>query len=142
MKSRNLHSEIVFCLGTNNNIATTLNTFGISATTSELIVVKVVCPSLGLNAGLAKEDVEAGMKERIEGEMVQWGQAGLQNVSNVKKIEKLYKLGKNEDKGSKGRRRKDGSFEGPGTGVEQNEQTERKELEVQILGLMALRGAG
>lgn len=160
MKSRNLHSEIVFCLGTNNNIASTLNTFGISATTTELIVVKAVSPSLGLNAGLAKEEVEAALKGCIVGEMVEWGEVSLHKVCDVKKIEKLYKLGKSGDKGSKGRRRKDGSLEGERTekdageelvlaaeerasfAGEQKDYNEQKELEMKILGLMALRGAG
>ena len=68
---------------------------------------------------------------------------------DVAKIRKLYKLSGVGEADSKGkRRRKDGSEEGSGdvggskagnTGADANR--ERKELEVAILGLMALRGA-
>ena len=61
------------------------------------------------------------------------------------KIQKLYKLGGVGEEGSKWkRRRKDGTAESSdlaeGTAAEGAER-ERRELEVAILGLMALRGA-
>ncbi len=67
------------------------------------------------------------------------------------KIRKLYKLSGVGETDSKGkRRRKDGSEEGSGGGGIDGSKAgnagtdgggERKELEVAILGLMALRGA-
>lgn len=69
---------------------------------------------------------------------------------DLAKIRKLYKLGGVGEDSSKGkRRRKDGSEEGS-HGDDIAKQTrleivpgwERKELEVAVLGLMALRGAG
>lgn len=74
-------------------------------------------------------------------------------MADVGKIRKLYKLsgvvGEADVKGR--RRRKDGSQEGSGGGggvdvskagnTASDAEKERKELEVAILGLMALRGA-
>ena len=82
------------------------------------------------------------------------------NLCNIERVKGIYKLGIAVGKSGKGRRRKDGSLEGERgdrshvniTGLEligetdeaenqEREERERKELEVQILGLMALRGA-
>ena len=61
----------------------------------------------------------------------------------MEKIRRVYKLGGGEGKG--GRKRKDGSLEGSGSkgedGEREGNERERKELEVAVLGLMALRGA-
>ena len=85
----------------------------------------------------------------INGTLVDFSDANLANTADIARIKKLYKLGGIGADGHKGkRRRKDGSEEGSdlidgpddgekGSGVER----ERKELEVAILGLMALRGA-
>lgn len=71
-------------------------------------------------------------------------------MTDVAKIRKIYKLGDVGQDGSKGKRRqKDGSEEGSGLisdGLNVNDDgnaagRERKELEIAILGLMALRGA-
>ena len=160
MKSRNIHSEIVFCLGFNNNIATTLNTFGISATTTDLLIIKIACPSLGLNPSLTAESVTDHLKEHVEAEMVEYSEERLKEMCNVERVRGIYKLGPAGGKGGKGRRRKDGNLEGlcgkregvvgssqmdligesdVTSGI--SEAREMKELEVQILGLMALRGA-
>lgn len=160
MKSRNVHSEIVFCLGFNNNIGQTLNTFGISEQTSELLVLKIVCPSLGLSLGLGGRDVWDHLKGSVEGEVVEYGEAEVGRCCDVEKVRKVYKLGGGREQSAKGRRRKDGGSEGARQGAgdlkgaetamglleglpdgENIEVTQRKELEMQILGLMALRGA-
>ena len=70
-------------------------------------------------------------------------------MADVARVRKLYKLGAVGDDGHKGkRRRKDGREEGSDLihGVSDRDkdggaERERKELEVAILGLMALRGA-
>ena len=160
MKSRNIHSEIVFCLGSNNNIATTLNTFGISATTTELLVVKIACPSLGLNPLLTDENLKEHLRNNIEAAMVEFNEERVRGMCDVERVRGIYKLGTAVGKGGKGRRRKDGSLEGERWKVDGStdsgqdlkrvgdcasnggrEAKEMKELEVQALGLMALRGA-
>ena len=85
----------------------------------------------------------------IKGTLVEFSDANLANTADIAKIKKLYKLGGIGDDGDKGkRRRKDGSEEGShlSDGLNDKEkgggaERERKELEVAILGLMALRGA-
>ncbi|KAK4696308.1 hypothetical protein P7C71_g1589, partial [Lecanoromycetidae sp. Uapishka_2] len=70
-------------------------------------------------------------------------------MTDIPKVRKLYKLSGVAEDGSKGkRRRKDGSEEGSrDDGVAERGEAgkdlgrERKELEVAVLGLMALRGA-
>jgi hypothetical protein len=66
-------------------------------------------------------------------------------MADLAKIRKLYKLGSVGEDAAKGkRRRKDGTEEGSGlvdgVSIKDSEKV-RKELEVAILGLMALRGA-
>lgn len=160
MKSRNVHSELVFCLGFNNNIGQTLNTFGISEKTSELLVLKIVCPSLGLSPALRGKDVWDHLKGSVEGQAVEYGEAEVGRCCDVEKVRKVYKLVGGREQSAKGRKRKDGgiegarqgerdvkgaettvgSFESPPPG-DNTEVTQRKELEMQVLGLMALRGA-
>ena len=87
----------------------------------------------------------------IQGTLVEFSDETLAKTADIAKIRKLYKLGGSGDDGNKGkRRRKDGSEEGgesnPTDGVRDKDsdggaERERKELEVAILGLMALRGA-
>lgn len=70
-------------------------------------------------------------------------------MADIARVRKLYKLGGVGDDGNKGkRRRKDGREEGSDLvdGASDRDkdggaERERKELEVAILGLMALRGA-
>lgn len=87
----------------------------------------------------------------MEGTAVDFSDVTLAEMADVGKIRKLYKLGgvvgEADAKGK--RRRKDGSEEGSGGDVVGSKvrdagngaEEERKELEVAVLGLMALRGA-
>lgn len=139
LKSRNVHSEIVFSLGANNNIAQSLRAFGIAHTTKDLVVVK-----LATDAKITRESVEGHLRNSIEGTLVKFSDDTMKGITDVGKVRKLYKLpvlGKGEAKSK--RRRKDGSEEGTGEaiGAGKGAEWERKELEVAILGLMALRGA-
>lgn len=93
--------------------------------------------------------VSQHLSASINGTLVEFSDLSLANTADIARIKKLYKLGGIGDDGHKGkRRRKDGREEGSdlidglndrdkGGGAER----ERKELEVAILGLMALRGA-
>ncbi|KAL6714102.1 hypothetical protein ACLMJK_008596 [Lecanora helva] len=131
LKSRNVHSEIVFSLGANNNIAQALRGFGIGKETKELVVVKV---------GGEREEVEGFLGERVEGVGVEWCEESLGKVRDVGRIRKLYKL---PEQGGKGKaRRKKGVEKSGGDGTAGTDpEGEMRELEVAILGLMALRGA-
>ncbi|KAL2042118.1 hypothetical protein N7G274_005306 [Stereocaulon virgatum] len=139
LKSRNVHSEIVFSLGANNNIAQSLRTFGITSTTTNLLVIK-----LSTDPGITALTVSEHLSTSIQGTQVDFNDATLTNMADIAKVRKLYKLGGVEEDGSKGkRRRKDGTEEGSGlidgASIKDSERV-RKELEVAILGLMALKG--
>ncbi|MCJ1456089.1 hypothetical protein MMC28_006447 [Mycoblastus sanguinarius] len=140
LKSRNVHSEIVFSLGATNNIAQSLRGFGIALTTIDLLVIKI-----STGPGITHDSVSEHLATSVRGTMVEFNDETLASMTDVGKVRKLYKLGGVGEDGSKGkRRRKDGSEEGSG-GVhgagEGDTGRERRELEVAILGLMALRGA-
>ncbi|KAK0509046.1 hypothetical protein JMJ35_008417 [Cladonia borealis] len=144
LKSRNVHSEIVFSLGANNNIAQSLRSFGITAMTSNLLAIK-----LSTDPSITSLTVSQHLSTSIKGTLVEFSDANLANTADIAKIKKLYRLGGIGDDGNKGRRRrKDGSEEGShlSDGLNDKEkgggaERERKELEVAILGLVALRGA-
>jgi len=123
----------------NNNIAQNLRAFGIGDATTELVVVKVATDE-GIT-GVAEE-----LEGVVEGRGVVFCDEGLRGLTDVGKVRRLYKLplgGGAGDKGQRRRKRKDGSEEGSGEVVRigKVEEWERRELEVAILGLMALRGA-
>lgn len=81
--------------------------------------------------------------------MVEFCDGEIARMTDVGAVRKSYKLG---GEGRSKRRRKDGGVEGSGGGgedgrgvgeggAEERERMERRELEVGVLGLMALRGA-
>ncbi len=125
----------------NNNIAQNLRAFGIGDATTELVVVKVAT-----DEGITGEGVAEELEGVVEGRGVVFCDEGLRAVTDVGKVRRLYKLplgGGEGDKGQRRRKRKDGSEEGSGEVVRigKGKEWERRELEVAILGLMALRGA-
>ncbi|KAK3173681.1 hypothetical protein OEA41_007013 [Lepraria neglecta] len=140
LKSRNVHSEIVFSLGANNNIAQSLRTFGITPTTTNLLAIK-----LSTDPSITSSTISEHLSASIQGIQVEFNDAKLAGLNNIAKIRKLYKLGGVGEEGSKGkRRRKDGTVESSGLvdgTAAKDAERERRELEVAILGLMALRGA-
>jgi len=128
MKSRNVHSEIVFALSPNNNIAESFRKFGISDQTRNLLVIKV----------LTGDGIEASTKQlewAVEAKPVEFNDSSLARLSNLADIKKIYKLNAQTKGSGKG----SGKDDQAGSG--QSEAEERKEMEMAILGQMALRGA-
>lgn len=125
-------------------IAQSLRTFGITPTTSNLLAIK-----LSTSPSITPSSISQHLSTSIKGTLVEFSDASLAKTADIARIRGLYKLGGVGEEGGKGkRRRKDGSEEGGGLvdgGGEKErgggEERERKELEVGILGLMALRGA-
>ncbi|KAF8865235.1 CGI-121-domain-containing protein [Acephala macrosclerotiorum] len=87
LRSRNVHSEIVFSLSPNNNIAESFRRFGIQPTTTSLLLIKISTPESQITA----EQLSARLATQVQ--------------------------------------------------VRAREVDERREMEVLILGAMALRGA-
>ncbi|OJJ53262.1 hypothetical protein ASPSYDRAFT_1164973 [Aspergillus sydowii CBS 593.65] len=122
LKSRNIHSEIVFSLSPTNNIADSFRKFGISDTTSSLLVIKV-----SVTPDITHESVATHLAQNVQGTPLPFDDAALSGISDITKIKKAYKLGalppvsSNQTNGV--------SDEG------------KRRLELSVLGAIALRGA-
>ncbi|KAI9859560.1 MAG: hypothetical protein M1824_003726 [Vezdaea acicularis] len=129
LKSRNVHSEIVFCLSPNNNIAESFRRFGVTDSTTNLLAVKVsTAPSI------THESVQEHLSSVVEGTPVDFADSILQETADFARIKKVYKL-INRAHGKKKEAAGDLQVvQAPGNDV--------KDLEIAILGAMALRGAG
>ena len=126
LKSNNVQSEIVYCLSPNNNIGDAFRRFGIQDASRDLVVVKV-----GEGGDVSKEGVEQHLREAVEGTAAEFSDEWLEEVCDLDKVRKTYKLAKPQQaKGTKAMNGDAGTI-----------RDERSDLEVQVLGLMALRGA-
>ncbi|KAL4925573.1 EKC/KEOPS complex subunit CGI121/TPRKB [Aspergillus undulatus] len=122
LKSRNIHSEVVFSLSPTNNIADSFRKFGISDTTSSLLVVKIC-----VTPDITHDSVAVHLAQNVEGTAVPFDDEALSEVSDIAKIKKAYKLGSLPSAPS-----------GQANGT--NDKGKRQ-LELSVLGAIALRGA-
>ncbi|KAH9215145.1 kinase binding protein CGI-121-domain-containing protein [Leptodontidium sp. 2 PMI_412] len=122
LRSRNVHSEIVFSLSPNNNIAESFRRFGITPSTTSLLIIKLSTPTKTYLSSTVQEHLNSV----IEGENVPFSDEVLSGGVDEKRVRKIYKLN-SIGGGGKG---------GIGKG---REKDERRELEVGVLGAMALR---
>ncbi|KAF7911433.1 uncharacterized protein EAF01_002940 [Botrytis porri] len=127
LKSRNIHSEIVFSLSMNNNIAESFRRFGITPSTASLLVVKVAPAS-------SASQISEHLSSVIEGEPVPFDDESLASMVDSSRVKKLYKL---NAIGGGGKKVGTNGVSGKG----ESKVDERKELEIMVLGAMALRGA-
>ena len=133
LKSRNVHSEIVFSLSPNNNIGEAFRTFGVGDSTSDLLILKVsTSPSVTL------ESVRSHLACAVKGACVDFNDENLQDVSDLDKIRKAYKTGSYVS--AKGQSKESKAQLNGVDGIDPIAK-ERKELEIAILGAIALRGA-
>ncbi|KAG9556535.1 CGI-121-domain-containing protein, partial [Aureobasidium melanogenum] len=119
MKSHNVHSEIVFSFSPNNNIAESFRRFGISDTTQNVLAIKVLSPEM------TAESVSQHLLQNIEGEPVDVSDANFAELADQARLRKIYKLNVQTKKGAAN-----------GTA---SKESEIKELETSILGVMALK---
>ena len=146
-----MHSEIVFSLSPNNNvcsplllprilpnanqIAESFRRFGITPSTTNLLIIKVTTPTSPLTAS----EIQSHLTSSIEGEQAPFEDSILQQLTDVPRVRKIYKLNSSGGSG-----KKNGQVNGTGMeGLSINgngEGNERKELEILVLGAMALRG--
>lgn len=95
---------------------------------------------VGTTPDITHESVEQHLNAVIEGRAVEFSDEELRRTVDVGKVRKIYKFNGTGDKGKKSKRQ---SIE---EGVNEPERAtggdaEAKDLEVAILGLIALRGA-
>ncbi|KAH7024273.1 kinase binding protein CGI-121-domain-containing protein [Macrophomina phaseolina] len=143
LKSRNLHSEIVFSLSPNNNIADSFRRFGVQDTTTSLLAVKVSTETAPTSA----EQVESHLSESVEGTAIAFTDENLAEFTDLARIRKIYKFdaalpsqkGKNPPKN---KRQTNGVTHLSGTTSEEAAPRDDKmEMEACILGIMALKGS-
>ena len=130
LKSRNIHSEIVFCLSPNNNIGEAFKKFGISDSTKDVVVVKV-----STNPNVTHESVGTHLQDAIKGTPLPFEDRTFLGISDLPKIAKAYKVSSTQWAKSKP------SSTSLMNGDSDTAQEGRHHLEISVLGLMALRGA-
>lgn len=118
------HSEFL-------QIAESFRKFGISNDTKELLVLKV-----SISPHFTTENVQKHLDDVIKGTSLPFDDDSLGKVRDLAKIRKAYKL---PDPWSKGRQKAAFELVNGDDGVDMDR--EQKELEVAILGAIALRGA-
>ncbi|KAJ5094176.1 hypothetical protein N7456_010037 [Penicillium angulare] len=126
LKSRNVHSEIVFSFSSANNIADSFRKFGIADSTKDLLVVKV-----SVTPEITHDSVAAHLESSIEGTPVPFDNQAISEISDITKIKKAYKLGALPSPSTK-------------TDVEKANGTfddAKRRLELSLLGAIALRGS-
>ncbi|KAK2625514.1 hypothetical protein QTJ16_004826 [Diplocarpon rosae] len=136
LRTRNVHSEIVFSLSPNNNISESFRRFGITPATASLLVLKLSTPTSPFPAA----DVQVHLASAVSGDQVAFTDQVLEKMTDLARVRKIYKA--NGGAGGKGRER--GHVGGNGAKVSVKtevgkEERERRELEVLVLGAMALR---
>ncbi|KAF2723525.1 CGI-121-domain-containing protein [Polychaeton citri CBS 116435] len=118
LRSKNVHSEIVFSLSTNNNIAESFRKFGVQDETKNLVVIKVI-PFKDSQEIIA--NVRKHITSAVEGEVTPVKDEALARCNDAAKLRKAYKL------------------ESPKKGTD--ETLWRQEAESFAIGSMALKGS-
>ncbi len=109
----------------NKQIAESFRRFGITPTTTNLLAIKVSTDAQPFTG----EQIQQQLTSVVEGEQVPFEDDVLAGMTDLARVRKIYKLNVQGGK-------KDAVVNGVG-----KEETERKELEIMVLGSMALRGA-
>ncbi|OCL13121.1 CGI-121-domain-containing protein [Glonium stellatum] len=127
LKSRNVHSEVVFSLSPNNNIAESFRRFGINDTTRTLLAIKI-----STNLNVTAEGVERHLSSSITGVAIPFTNDALADITDLAKVRRIYKLdtGNANSNGSAGKK-----------GKRDKSADERIEIESVVLGIMALKGS-
>ncbi|KAL8680304.1 MAG: hypothetical protein Q9186_003486 [Xanthomendoza sp. 1 TL-2023] len=130
------------CRLKSNNIAESFRRFGISPATTSMYAIKVAS-----NTPTDATSIRKHLSDNIEGTPLPFTDLEIAQVTDIVKVRKIYKLTNvtqgNSRINGKGRKEKQKLDEGVGSvnGDQGQEDAERKELEIMVLGLMALRGA-
>ncbi|KAK4970522.1 hypothetical protein LTR28_014055 [Elasticomyces elasticus] len=88
LRSRNVHSEIVFSLSPNNNIAESFRRFGISDTTTDLLAIKV-----STSSEFTAESVRTHLSQHVQADSVLFSDKAIRRGADLARIRKVYKAG-------------------------------------------------
>ncbi|KAI9773127.1 MAG: hypothetical protein M1840_008248 [Geoglossum simile] len=130
IRSRNVHSEIVFALSPNNNIAESFRRFGISDTTTSLLAIKV-----STSPSVTHESVAQHLGLVVKGTLVEFSDKTLSEIADLARVKRIYRL--NTGQSASPAKKRDAE----GNGADDAGLGGRKELETAIIGAIALRGA-
>lgn len=113
-------------------IASSFRTFGILPATRSLIVVKITT-----DPSVTASDISQHLTVSIEGTTIDFNDDNISKFTDLGKVRKIYKL--NESTKAARQPKKRGAHEAQAVS-EKYQVDDRKEMEVVILGMMALRG--
>ncbi|EER29557.1 hypothetical protein D8B26_003881 [Coccidioides posadasii str. Silveira] len=132
LKSKNVHSEIVFSLGGSNNIADAFRRFGISESTRDLLVVKVsTAPEI------THESVSKHLEHNVKALPCPFTEESLASMTDRARLMKVYKFG---SVGADTFKRLDEVEQGK-NGSETTKEAARKHIDMLLMGAIAIRGA-
>ncbi|KAK4552928.1 hypothetical protein LTR86_010060 [Recurvomyces mirabilis] len=84
LKSKNVHSEIVFAMSPNNNISESFRRFGVSDTTKDLLAIKVASRDL--------IQTEKHLRLSTQGTIVPFSDEVLAGMTDEARLRKAYKI--------------------------------------------------
>ncbi|GAM85393.1 hypothetical protein ANO11243_034000 [Dothideomycetidae sp. 11243] len=87
LRTKNVHSEIVFSLSPNNNIAESFKRFGISDSTRDIVAIKVAT-----SPAVLEQDVATHLRRHIDGRLTRLTDAELTRLRDLGRIGKIYKF--------------------------------------------------
>lgn len=113
-------------------IASSFRTFGILPTTRSLIVVKIA-----IDPSVTASDITQHLATSIEGTAIEFNDDNISKFTDLGKVRKIYKL----NESTKAARQPKKRVAHETLAVSEKDQIDdRKEMEVVVLGMMALRG--
>ncbi|KAK7513583.1 kinase binding protein CGI-121-domain-containing protein [Phyllosticta citriasiana] len=157
LKSRNVHSEVVFCLSPNNNIAESFRRFGIQDSTRTLLAIKITSTASSSSSpssstthpsspfpSLPAHSISSHLTANVHGTPLPFTDAAIAPFTDLARVRKIYKLDAAAPS-ARGKNPKKGQAAPPplpvnGVGGEKKEGG-RAEMEACVLGMMALRGS-
>ncbi|CAH7687225.1 kinase binding protein CGI-121-domain-containing protein [Phakopsora pachyrhizi] len=93
LKTKTLHSEILWALSPGTNIMDAIKRFGIGPKTSSVLLIKLLNKQKLVN--FDQEALEKESQELVQGNQVSVGRIGSDDIVNWKEVRRVYKL--NED---------------------------------------------
>ncbi|KAL9058641.1 MAG: hypothetical protein Q9162_001648 [Coniocarpon cinnabarinum] len=128
LRSRNVHSEIVFSLGTNSNIGTSLKAFGVDATTKHLLAIKVSRAGSNEMLDAERDAIQHHLNTHVQGHALPFTKDSISKMTDWPKVRKTYKLS-------------DFNLQSLTNGSDGAESELHKEIETAIVGMIVLRGS-
>ncbi|KAK7536207.1 kinase binding protein CGI-121-domain-containing protein [Phyllosticta citribraziliensis] len=147
LRSRNVHSEVVFCLSPNNNIAESFRRFGIQDSTRALLAIKITSTTPSAPSpfpSLPAQTISSHLTANVHGTPLPFADAAIAPFTDLPRVRKIYKLDAAAPS-ARGRNPKKGQAAPPPLPVNgvagEGKGDERADTEASVLGMMALRGS-